>query len=215
MLNGVEIIYHSSIRIKKEKVVYIDPFKIKGSPNDADIVFITHNHYDHYSEQDLDKVMRDNTTLIAPKDLQTNLLKKGIRQDNIIAVEQNKKYVTQNIGFETVPAYNTNKMFHPKENGWVGYIINIEGTRYYIAGDTDITEENKQVKCDVAFFPVGGTYTMNSKEAASLANIIKPKIAIPIHYGSIVGTTQDAIEFIKLLNPDIKGKILMNNIDIR
>ena len=117
--------------------------------------------------------------------------------------------MVEEIKFETIPAYNTNKTFHPKENGWVGYIIIINGIRYYIAGDTDITEENKQVKCDVAFVPVGGTYTMDFKEAASLINEIKPKIAIPIHYGSIVGTEQDAIDFIRLLHPEIKGIILM------
>ena len=122
---------------------------------------------------------------------------------------EDKNYMVQGIKFETISAYNTNKTFHPKENGWVGYIIIINGIRYYIAGDTDITEENKQVKCDVAFVPVGGTYTMDFKEAANLINEIKPKIAIPIHYGSIVGTEQDAIDFIRLLHPEIKGIILM------
>ena len=117
--------------------------------------------------------------------------------------------MVQGIKFETIPAYNTNKTFHPKKNGWVGYIIIINGIRYYIAGDTDITEENKKVKCDEAFVPVGGTYTMNFKEAANLINEIKPKIAIPIHYGSVVGTEQDAIDFIRLLHPEIKGIILM------
>ncbi len=125
-------------------------------------------------------------------------------------VEPNKEYIVEGIKFETIPAYNTNKKFHPKENGWVGYIIEIKGIRYYIAGDTDITEENKKVKCDIAFVPVGGTYTMDFKEAASLINEIKPKVAIPIHYGSIVGTNQDATNFIVLLNSDIKGISLMN-----
>ena len=114
------------------------------------------------------------------------------------------------IKFETVPAYNINKPFHPKENGWVGYIIEIKGIRYYIAGDTDITEENKDVECDVAFVPVGGTYTIDFKEAAQLINSIKPKIAVPTHYGSVVGTKRDATDFIKLLHPTIKGIILMN-----
>ena len=117
--------------------------------------------------------------------------------------------MVQGIKFETIPAYNTNKTFHPKENGWVGYIIEIKGVRYYIAGDTDITEENRRVKCDVAFVPVGGTYTTDFKEAAQLINEIQPKIAVPIHYGSVVGTKQDAIDFIKLLNPTINGVILM------
>ena len=117
--------------------------------------------------------------------------------------------MVKGIKFKTIPAYNTNKTFHPKGNDWVGYIITINNIRYYIAGDTDITEENKKVKCDVAFVPVGGTYTMNAKEAADLVNQIMPKIAVPIHYGSIVGTNKDAEEFINMLNPDISGSILM------
>lgn len=209
MLENIEVLYHSSIRINKEKTIYIDPFKIDRNYNDADIVFITHDHYDHYSEEDIDKVINENTTIIIPEELLTKLLKKGINKNAIITVEPNEKYVVQGIKFETIPAYNTNKTFHPKKNGWVGYIIIINGIRYYIAGDTDITEENKQVKCDVAFVPVGGTYAMDFKEAASLINEIKPKIAIPIHYGSIVGTEQDAIDFIRLLHPEIKGIILM------
>lgn len=209
MLENIEVLYHSSIRINKEKTIYIDPFKIDRNYNDADIVFITHDHYDHYSEEDIDKVINENTTIIIPEELLTKLLRKGINKNAIITVEPNKNYMVQEIKFETISAYNTNKTFHPKENGWVGYIIIINGIRYYIAGDTDITEENKQVKCDVAFVPVGGTYTMDFKEAASLINEIKPKIAIPIHYGSIVGTEQDAIDFIRLLHPEIKGIILM------
>ena len=209
MLENIEVLYHSSIRINKEKTIYIDPFKIDRNYNDADIVFITHDHYDHYSEEDIDKVINENTTIIIPEELLTKILRKGINKNAVITVESNKEYMVQGIKFETIPAYNTNKTFHPKENGWVGYIIIINGIRYYIAGDTDITEENKQVKCDVAFVPVGGTYTMDFKEAASLINEIKSKIAIPIHYGSIVGTEQDAIDFIRLLHPEIKGIILM------
>ena len=209
MLDNIEVLYHSSIRINKEKIIYIDPFKINKNYNDADIVFITHDHYDHYSEEDIDKVINENTTIIIPEELLTKLLRKGINKNAIITVEPNKNYMVQGIKFETISAYNTNKTFHPKENGWVGYIIIINGIRYYIAGDTDITEENKKVKCDVAFVTVGGTYTMDFKEAAQLINEIKPKIAIPIHYGSVVGTEQDAIDFVRLLHPEIKGIILM------
>ena len=209
MLDNIEVLYHSSIRINKEKIIYIDPFKIDRNFNDADIIFITHDHYDHYSEEDIDKVINENTTIIIPEELLTKLLRKGINKNAIITVEPNKNYMVQGIKFETISAYNTNKTFHPKENGWVGYIIIINGIIYYIAGDTDITEENKQVKCDVAFVPVGGTYTMDFKEAAQLINEIQPKIAIPIHYGSVVGTNQDATDFVKLLHPSIKGIILM------
>ena len=209
MLENIEVLYHSSIRINKDKIIYIDPFKIDKNYNDADIVFITHDHYDHYSEEDIDKVINKNTTIIIPEELLTKLLRKGINKNAIITVEPNVKYMVQGIKFETIPAYNTNKSFHPKENDWVGYIITLNDIRYYVAGDTDITEENRKVKCDVAFVPVGGTYTMDFKEAASLINEIKPKIAIPIHYGSVVGTEQDAIDFIRLLHPEIKGIILM------
>lgn len=205
MLEDVQVLCHSSIKISKEKTIYFDPFKIDKNYNDADIIFITHSHYDHYSEEDIDKVCKDDTIIIVPEELYTKVLKKGFRKDSIITVKPNQKYVVEGIKFETIPAYNINKQFHPKENEWVGYIIEIENCRYYIAGDTDITEENKKVKCDVAFVPVGGTYTMDYKEAASLINEIKPKIAIPTHYGSIVGTKQDAVNFISLLEKNIEG----------
>lgn len=209
MLENIEVLCHSSIRINKEKVIYIDPFKIDKNYNDADIIFITHDHYDHYSEEDIDKVKKEDTIIVAPEELLTKLLRKGFRQDYIITVDSDEEDMVEGIKFEIIPAYNTNKQFHPKENGWVGYIVEIRGIRYYIAGDTDITEENKKVKCDVAFVPAGGTYTMDFKEAAELINEIKPKIAVPIHYGSVVGTKQDATDFIKLLHPEIKGIILM------
>ena len=209
MLENIEVLCHSSIRINKEKVIYIDPFKIDKNYNDADIIFITHDHYDHYSEEDIDKVKKEDTIIVAPEELLTKLLRKGFRQDYIITVDSDEEDMVEGMKFETIPAYNTNKQFHPKENGWVGYIVEIRGIRYYIAGDTDITEENKKVKCDVAFVPAGGTYTMDFKEAAELINEIKPKIAVPIHYGSVVGTKQDATDFIKLLHPEIKGIILM------
>lgn len=207
MLENIQVLCHSSIKINEGKVIYFDPFKINKQYNDADIIFITHDHYDHYSEEDIDKVIKPDTTIVIPEGMQVKLLKKGVRNSNIITVEPEKTYVVEGLKFETIPAYNVNKAFHPKDNGWVGYILEIDGIRYYIAGDTDITEENKRVKCDIAFVPVGGTYTMDFKEAAELVNEIKPKVAVPIHYGSIVGTSEDAINFQKLLNPEIKCKI--------
>ena len=209
MLENVDVLCHSSIRINKEKIIYIDPFKIDKNYKDADLIFITHDHYDHYSEDDIDKVKKDETVFIVPEELLTKLLVRGYNKNNIITVEPNMQYMVEGIKFETIPAYNINKQFHPKENEWVGYVIEIKGIRYYIAGDTDITEENKKVKCDVAFIPVGGTYTTDFKEAAQLVNEIKPKIAVPTHYGSVVGTKQDATDFVRLLHPIIKGIILM------
>ena len=209
MENNIEVLCHSSIKINKGKIIYFDPFKIDKNYNDADIIFITHNHYDHYSREDIKKVIKQDTIIIVPKDLLSELLESGYKEEHIIAVNPEETHTVEGIKFQTVPAYNINKQFHPKENGWVGYIIELEGIRYYIAGDTDITEENKKVKCDIAFVPVGGTYTMDFKEAAYLVNEIKPKIAVPIHYGSIVGTKQDAIEFAKLVHSEIKCEIIM------
>ena len=210
MLKGIECLGHSTIKINKNnKIIYIDPYNISDSINDADYIFITHNHYDHFSEEDIKKVKNNETIIIIIEDLYTNTLKLGFNGMNIITVKPNENYQVEGIKFSTIPAYNTNKTFHPKENNWVGYIIELEGSKYYIAGDTDITDENKKVKCDVAFVPVGGTYTMDFKEAAHLINEIKPKIAVPIHYGSIVGTIQDATDFVKLLHPNIKGIILI------
>ena len=210
MLENINVLCHSAIRLEIDnKIIYIDPYSLTSNANDADLIFITHDHYDHYSEEDIDKVKKQDTVIVAPEELLTKLLRKGFRQDNIITVEPYDVDMELGIKFEAIPAYNTNKQFHPKENGWVGYIIEIQGIKYYIAGDTDITEENRKVKCDVTFVPVGGTYTMDFKEAAMLINEIKPKIAIPTHYGSVVGTKQDATDFIKLLHPEIKGIILM------
>ena len=209
MLEGIEVLCHSSIKFSNGPIIYFDPFRIDKNYNDADIIFITHSHYDHYSEEDIDKVVKIDTVIVAPQDLLTKLLEKGFQKENIITVKPNESYIVKDIKFTTIPAYNTNKQFHPKANGWVGYIVNLEGNTYYIAGDTDITEENQNVKCDVAFVPVGGTYTMNYKEASELINEIQPKVAVPIHYGSIVGTKEDAARFSKLVYPEIKVEILM------
>ena len=209
MLENIEVLCHSSIKISKDKVIYIDPFKIEKEYKDADIICITHSHYDHFSEEDINKVKKENTKICITDDLEERAINLGFSKENILIVKPNMKYKINEIEFETIPAYNISKQFHPKENNWVGYIIKINNIKYYIAGDTDITEENKNVKCDVAFIPVGGTYTMNSKEAAELTNIINPQVAIPVHYGSIVGTKDDAENFRKILNKNIDCKILI------
>lgn len=209
MLENIEVLCHSCIRFNKGEVIYFDPFKIEKNYNDADAIFITHDHYDHYSEEDIDKVVKKGTIIVAPEDLLTKLLKKGFERDNMVLVTPNQKYTVKGIEFQTIPAYNVNKQFHPKANEWVGYVLKIEGVTYYIAGDTDITEENKKVKCDVAFVPVGGTFTMDYKEAAELINEIKPKIAVPTHYGSIVGEKSDGVSFSKLVSPEIEVEVLM------
>ena len=183
---------------------------VKSKAAEQDIIIMTAAVADFCPSHPADeKIKKNDTVIVAPEELLTKLLRKGFRQDYIITVTPDEQDMVEGIKFETVPAYNTDKQFHPKENEWVGYIIELNGYRYYIAGDTDITEENRKVKCDVAFVPVGGTYTMSFEEAAQLINEIKPQVAVPIHYGSVVGTKQDAIDFIKLLNPTINGVILM------
>ena len=142
MLDNIEVLCHSSIRISKNKVIYIDPYKIEENYNDADIIFLTHDHYDHYSEEDIDKVINKNTIIVIPEEMIAKLLRKGIDKNSILVVKPNEEYMVQGIKFETIPSYNVNKKFHPKENNWVGYIITIDEVRYYIAGDTDITEED-------------------------------------------------------------------------
>ena len=209
MLDGIEVLCHSSIRFDKGIVMYFDPFKIEKNYSDADIVFITHDHYDHYSLEDIRKVIKKDTMLVLPTSLLEKALHDGFETDNIVIVEPNKNYNVNGIKFSTVPSYNVNKQFHPKENNWVGYLIEMDDLTYYIAGDTDITEENKQVKCNVAFVPVGGVYTMTYEEAAKLINEIRPKVAVPIHYGSIVGTKEDGLNFSKLIYPKVECKIFI------
>lgn len=207
MLTGIEVLCHSSIRIDKHLIMYFDPFKINKEYKDADIIFITHSHYDHFSEEDIEKVRKDNTYLVVPEDCLIKSLKMGFDESRILVVEPSEKYELLGIKFETVPAYNIEKQYHSKESNWVGYILEINDVHYYISGDTDITPEAKAVNCDVAFVPIGGIYTMNAKEAASLINTIEPQIAIPTHYGEIIGSHDDAVLFKKLVKESIEVKI--------
>ena len=209
MLEKIEVLCHSSIKITKGLVIYFDPFKINKEYHDADIIFITHSHYDHYSEEDINTVRKEDTQIVAPLDLLDNLLTLGFTKNNITLVKPNETYTVKGLSFKTIPAYNTNKNFHPKANNWVGYLVTIDNMTYYIAGDTDITEENRKVSCDVAFIPIGGTYTMDYKEAAELINEIKSKVAIPTHYGKIIGNIKDGQKFAELINKEIECKIFI------
>ena len=200
MLDFITINTHSSIRIDEGKIIYIDPFKLKDKTYDADIILVTHDHFDHLSSKDIKRIIKEDTVLVCPESVKAKA--KGI---TVIKAAVGEKLEVKGISIETVPAYNVNKKFHPKENGWVGYIINSpEHGRIYIAGDTDITEENKNVKCDIALLPAGGTYTMDYKEAAELANTIRPEYAIPVHYGCVAGSPEDGEKFSRNVDDDIK-----------
>ena len=208
MLDNVFINCQSSIRIVKDKVVYFDPFKIDKDYHDADFIFITHDHYDHFDIESILKIKKNDTYIVVPKTLDEEI-HKTFDNEHILVVEPGCCYNLNNIKFETVRAYNLHKEFHPKENNWVGYNVEIDGYKYYVMGDTDEVVESKIIKCDVLFAPIGGKFTMDKDEARHLTNIIGPKIAVPIHYGSIVGTEEDANYYINNLDSNIKGVILI------
>ena len=190
-MNNVSVLCHSSIKITGKYVIYIDPYMINKNYFDADYIFFTHSHYDHFSVDDIKKVINKNTKCIATKDLYEKLLNLNIDKEKITIVEPNNEYNVNNLHFETVVAYNKEKEFHKKENNWVGYIIETNSLRYYIAGDTDFVDELKDIKCDIALVPVGGHFTMGKEEAANLVNTIMPKVAIPTHYGVVAGKKED------------------------
>lgn len=205
-MKNINLFKHNSIKITGDFNIYIDPFEIDNETKDADIIFITHSHYDHFSINDILKIKNKNTIIISTKDTYQELIK-YFDSNKIIIASPNNSYEVLGINFYTVRAYNVNKSFHPIDNDWVGYIINIDNTKYYIMGDTDINDDVLKVKCDVLFIPIGGTYTMNYKEAASYTNTINPKIVIPTHYGLIVGDSKLGQEFKSLINNNISCEI--------
>lgn len=207
MTENIQVLTHSSIKITGGTTIYVDPFHIVDAANDADIILITHDHFDHFSPEDIAKVIKSDTTLVVPKKMEKQASEIACSQ--LITVEPGEKKQLGDIGVETVPAYNPLKPFHPKSQGWVGYIIETDGVRIYVAGDTDITKENKEVSCDVAMVPIGGTYTMDAKKAAELVNIIAPKVAIPTHYGSVAGSKKDEDTFRASVDPSIRVEIKM------
>ncbi len=194
---------HASVKLigeNQDNIIYIDPFQIRKSFFDADIILCTHDHYDHCSIDDIKKVMTAHTTIVCPPDCLSKF--KGLLVKEIIPVEPCQEITVNGINIETIPAYNVTKFrssgipFHPQENYWVGYIVTLGGLRIYHSGDTDkIPEMSLLHDIDLAFMAVGGTYTMTAQEAVEAVLSFHPKKAIPIHYGSIVGSVQDAITF--------------------
>lgn len=200
----LEWLGHAAFKIKfKELEIYIDPYQLTKHDK-ADIILITHSHYDHCSQQDIEKIVKDGTIIVATPDSQSNLAR--IKQKiTIELIEPDKELAIKGIKIKTIEAYNNNKKFHAKSEGWVGYIIQLDDTVIYHAGDTDLIKEmsnltgyGKKGNYFIALLPIGGNFTMNAEEASEAASIIKPTIAIPMHYGTIIGSQADAEKFAKL-----------------
>jgi len=207
--NGVKLTWlgHDGFRIEDGQVIYIDPYEIKGGA-DADLVLISHEHDDHCSIDDLKKVVTSKTVLVAHAQSKNKLSKLPVKELKI--VKPGDKLALGTVTVEAVPAYNTNKfrepgkLFHPKEDGKLGFIVTVKGVRIYHAADTDHITEMKGMAPDIALLPVSGTYVMTAKEAAEAAASIKPKVAVPMHYASIVGSAKDAEEFKKLAKCEVR-----------
>ena len=205
MTENITVFMHNSIRITdRDRQIYIDPFQMREEPHDADYILITHDHHDHFSPEDIKKVAGSNTVLIVPEKMQSKANEAADLVRRIITVKPGVYHEIDGLEIETVPAYNILKPFHPKNSEWVGYILRVDGKRIYIAGDTDATKEAKAVKCDIALIPIGGTYTMDAKKAAELVNTLRPSVAIPVHYGSIVGKPGDGEVFANNVKDPIK-----------
>jgi L-ascorbate metabolism protein UlaG (beta-lactamase superfamily) len=197
----IEWLGHDSFRLTGERVVYIDPWKLESAPHDADVVLITHDHYDHFVAEDLDKVKNDKTLVVGPAML------KGKVQGNLKIVNRGESLVANGVPIEVVPAYNVHpdrQNYHPKHYGGVGYIVTLNGKRIYHTGDTDEIPEMVNIQCDIMLVPVSGTYVMTAAEAANAVNVVKPKLAIPMHWDTIVGSWQDANEFKQKVNVPVE-----------
>ncbi len=189
----VKRIIHSAIMLKnKNLVLYIDPYKIQDDSEKADLILISHDHYDHLSIEDIKKIVKDETKIILPKSCIEKVLD-VFEGKNIVGVIPEQTQDIMGIKIETIPAYNTNKQFHKKVNDWIGFVITIDDKRIYYAGDTDlIPEMNLLYNIDLSILPVSGVYVMDPEEAANATTIIDQKLAMPCHYGDAVGTEEDA-----------------------
>ena len=192
---------HDAFRIDADKIIYIDPFEITSGPQ-ADLILITHEHFDHCSVEDIAKIRGDKSIIVTEKSSADQL------SGDVRIMKPGDILTVEGIKIETVLSYNTDKDFHPQENGWLGFIIEIDGKRIYHAGDADFIPEMKDLNVDIALLPVSGTYVMTAAQAAEAALAINPELAIPMHYGAIVGSEQDALDFKQALEGKVDVLIL-------
>jgi len=193
VVKNIRWLGHDGFLIKGDgQAIVIDPFQLKEC-EPADIILISHEHYDHCSPEDVSKIQKDSTVIVTEANAASKL------SGDVRVVKPGDKVTVSGIPIEAVPAYNTNKSFHPKDNGWLGFIVTVDGVRIYHAGDTDLIPEMASFQVDVALLPVSGTYVMTADEAVEAARMINPKVVIPMHYGAIVGSAEDAQQFSKAL----------------
>jgi L-ascorbate metabolism protein UlaG (beta-lactamase superfamily) len=194
---------HDAFRLVVDNTtLYFDPFQLKGAPPLADIILVSHEHRDHCSPEDVAKIQQPDTLIITERKAATKL------SGHVICLAPGEHHTAGSIKIEAVPSYNTNKLFHPAANGWLGFIVTVNGITIYHAGDTDRIPEMKTFKADIALLPVSGTYVMTADEAAQAALDLNPALAIPMHYGSIVGDQSDAERFAGLLAGKIPVSLL-------
>ena len=197
MLTGIHWLGHASFRIDGDPVIYVDPWKL-GEAIPADIVLVTHGHHDHLSVDDIARISKTSTIMVSAAPCAKSL------EGDVRPMAPGDSLTLGTVTIEAVPSYNTDKPNHPKSAGNVGYIIEVDGRRIYHAGDTDLITEMSTVRCDIALLPMGGTYTMNAEEAAEAAVRIHPGIVVPMHWGEIVGSSEDVARFTDLVPEDIE-----------
>jgi len=200
-LKNIMWLGHDGFRIDGAKTIYFDPFQIT-STRKADIILVSHEHYDHCSPDDIASIQQDNTVVITEKDSAKKL------SGDVRIVTPGEVTTIEDVTITAVPAYNRNKQFHPRAKGWLGFIVEIDGVRVYHAGDTDFIPEMKDFKVDIALLPVSGTYVMTADEAVQAARAIRPRAVVPMHYGAIVGNEKDAELFKQSLSGEIEVVIL-------
>jgi L-ascorbate metabolism protein UlaG (beta-lactamase superfamily) len=194
---------HDTFIIENDIKICIDPYKLSKSI-EADLVLISHDHFDHLSLDDLKKISSDKTSIVAAKECVSKL--GNIKCREKLGIEPGEEKTVNAVRIHAINAYNIDKInpdtkrpFHPKEDKKIGFLIDIKGTRIYHTGDSDLVPEMSNLQPDILLVPVSGTYVMTAKEAAQAVEKIKPKIAIPMHYGTIVGSEDDAKEFRQLV----------------